>query len=1119
MNAHEEQRGERIDRALESGKTFLSVLEILTDGVIVCEPLNVAVKLSKGLLEAVEKARKNRRDCKDLAHDMFKLMFIVVEVLKGKTDAEIPTRLKLRLKDLTDVLLKVKDGLEQLNLKKNFSFVSLCKALLRRNLVAEEISVYRNQINMCLQRFQFAVTNRFILDQHAGFARLEDMIRNDGRNIDTSPVSSLPFQRFILDQHAGFARLEDMIRNDGRNIDTSPSTAPVLPNLPISSVKPPRYFFGRDDLVNDLVGKLAGTTQHHVALLGTGGIGKTSVAQAVIDHETIKSKHRCSFIRCDPILTAPSLVLAILQGITGSNASQNGDLIAQLESTLRAAGPVILVLDNFESPWDAGGTRGDLGDVLRTLTALPNVQLILTMRGDSPPAKGKVHWLPVSLEPLSSSSARQLFLSVNPDTPEDEHRDLDRLLEQCGGLPLAVNLLANVKGPFACSILLQQWEKRFPSLLKDEHQSPTRLTSLDVSISLSLNSAAMKSVPEAKELLAVICRLPDGIQGGVQQLIDMDLGLEDVVGVLAVILSAALAFSSSDGSIHVLSPIRQYVMAHHVLAKPQSEALVRYYVDLVNEHADKEPGDDGFKRAYDILTPEMGNIIFLFKKELNPNKGNFKAIARAAFKFTAFQYWSRPSTELIDVLLGDWRDDDTGASHADSLTSRAELLMGMNKYLPAQNDFDAALQESTLAGDQAAVARCQQSLGEIHRMRNEHDQAIEKLTRAFEVLSEIGDLLRAAQCQQSLGNIHLMRYEHDRAIEKLTRALEVLSEIGDRLGAAQCQRSLGDIHSYCHEYDQAIEKLTRALEVFSEIGDRLGVAQCQQSLGNIHRMRDEHDQAIEKLTRALEVFSEIGDRLGAAQCQQSLGNIHLMRHEHDRAIEKLTWALEVFSEIGDRLGAVQCQQSLGDIHSFRHEYDQAIEKLTQALAVFSEIGDRLGAAQCQQSLGDIHHMHNEYDQAIEKLTRALEVFSEIGDRLGAAQCQQSLGNIHHMRHEHDRAIEKLTRALEVFSEIGDRLGAAQCQQSLGDIYRINHQYHAARSNINNALQLATDIGDRYEIAWCRISMGLLDRDSQNFTEAVENIEAARSLLEEIGEKGNTEYCSKLLLEMQNTAGP
>ncbi|EIN10154.1 hypothetical protein PUNSTDRAFT_132259 [Punctularia strigosozonata HHB-11173 SS5] len=50
-------------------------------------------------------------------------------------------------------------------------------------------------------------------------------------------------------------------------------------------------------------------------------------------------------------------------------------------------------------------------------------------------------------------------------------------------------------------------------------------------------------------------------------------------------------------------------------------------------------------------------------------------------------------------------------------------------------------------------------------------------------------------------------------------------------------------------------------------------------------------------------------------------------------------------------------------------------------------------------------------------------------------------------------------------------------------------------------------------------MGLLDRDSQNFTEAVENIEAARSLLEEIGEKGNTEYCSKLLLEMQNTAGP
>ncbi|EIN05003.1 hypothetical protein PUNSTDRAFT_138186 [Punctularia strigosozonata HHB-11173 SS5] len=968
MNGHEEQKGERIDRALESGKTFLSVLEILTDGVIVCEPLNVAVKLSKGLLEAVEKARKNRQDCKKLAHDTFKLMFIIVEVLKGKTDEDVPDHLKLRLKDVTDVLLQVKDGLEQLKLNKNFSFVSLCKALRRRNLVAEEISGYRDQINACLQRFQFAVTNNLVLAQQAGF----------------------------MAQQAGFARLEDMIHNIGGNFDTFPTAAPIPPNPPISSLKPPLYFFGRDDLVNDLVSKLAGTTQHHVALLGTGGIGKTSVAQAVIDHESVKSKHRCCFIRCDPILTAPSLVSAIHQGISSGNAPQDGDLVAKLESTLRAVGPAILVLDNFESPWDAGGTRGDLGDVLRTLTSLPNVQVIVTMRGDSPPAKDKVHWSPVSLEPLSSSSAKQLFLSVNPDTTEEEHRDLDRLLEQCDGLPLAIKLLANVKGTFACSILLQQWEKRSTSLLKDEHQSPTRLTSLDVSISLSLNSTMMKSVPEAMELLAVICRLPDGIKGGVQQLLDMDLGLEDVVGALAAILSAALVFRGPDGSIQVLSPIRQYVMAHHVLAKPQSEALVRYYVDLVNEHADKEPGDDGFKHAYDILTPEMGNIIFLFKEELDPIKGNPQAVARAAFKFTVFQYWPRPSTELIDALLGNWRENDTGASHADGLTRRAELLMRMNKYPPAQSDLEAALQESNLAGDQAAVARCQHDLGEIHRMRYEHDQAIEKLTRALEVFSEIGDRLGAAQCQESLGNIHRMRYEHD----------------------------------------QAIEKLTRALEVFSEIGDWLGVAQCLKSLGNIHLVRHEHDEAIEKLTRALEAFSEIGYRLGAARCQQSLGNIHLVRHEHD--------------------------------------------------------------------------------EAIEKLTRALEAFSEIGDRLGAAQCQQSLGDIHGMRDEHDQAIEKLTRALEVFSEIGYRLGAARCQQSLGNIHRIHQRYDAARSNIQNALRLASDIADRHGIAWCRIHMGLLDRDLQNFTEAAENIKAARSLLEGIGQKGYAEYCSELLLEMQNT---
>ncbi|EIN11711.1 hypothetical protein PUNSTDRAFT_42884 [Punctularia strigosozonata HHB-11173 SS5] len=142
MAKRDEYNEERIDRALEDGKTFLTVLENLTDGVFVCEPLHAAVKLAKQILEMVEKVRKNTKDCKELARDIFRLMFVIVEILKGKSEEDVPPRLKNRLQDVARTLLDVRTGLGELKLDQTSTFRYLPKALLRRDTVGEKISYY-----------------------------------------------------------------------------------------------------------------------------------------------------------------------------------------------------------------------------------------------------------------------------------------------------------------------------------------------------------------------------------------------------------------------------------------------------------------------------------------------------------------------------------------------------------------------------------------------------------------------------------------------------------------------------------------------------------------------------------------------------------------------------------------------------------------------------------------------------------------------------------------------------------------------------------------------------------------------------------------------------------------
>ncbi|EIN03790.1 hypothetical protein PUNSTDRAFT_139315 [Punctularia strigosozonata HHB-11173 SS5] len=1014
----------RLDHALANGETVLSILEALTEGVVICDPLKGSVKVARELIKMVQKVRKNREDCEELAGRVFKLTGTMLGILDGKRDEDVPPDLKKCLDSVHDTLTKIKKGLEPLKLSRRFSLRAWFRALRRREYIADTISGYNTKIDRCLQEFTVVVTSQvrlglMTLNAAVGvvYSRLDDVYsKATDISLGVKKVhSDMKDLRFIMTEiYTELIRVKSVGQPLAPLVEgiSSGAKADASADVSLHFVPAPPRLYGRDTVVNDAIDQLRDAQRHHIAILGTGGIGKTSVALSVVD--AVKDQSDCYFIRCDTLVTESSLINAVLQAVDRS-PSVNGDPMEHLKAKLSAAGrPVVLVLDNFESPWDSDtpNIRQKLTEVLRTLAAISKVRLIVTMRGDIPPADADVQWTPMRLAPLGHIPARELFLSIRPETPQKEYRDLDLLLERCDGLPLAVKLLAQLKSSSACSRLLQRWDKHKSTLLQTDHISPSRETSLRVSISMSLQSAPMRLVKEAIPLLAVICRLPDGVLGGVEQLEKMDLGFDDVDVALATVLGSGLAFKAEDQGIKVLAPIREHVNKHDVTTSPQPllapcqrEALLRYYVQLVEKHAGKKLGDADFQSAYKTLLPETGNIISLFKWELDRLIDTMPGVAQAAFLFTRFQCHLRPSTELISQLLDNWDLYAIGIARAEGLTARGELLYRTDHYQLAMEDLENACEECSRSDNRKQLAGALRRLGNIHLMWDAYPQAIEKVTQAHDVYSEIGDRRGMANCLKSLGNIHRMQNEYPQAIEKLTRALDVYSEIGDRQGVADCLESLGDVHCMQDEYPQAIEKLTRALDVYSEIGDRLGVAGCLKSLGEVHRMQDEYPQAIEKVTRAHDVYSEIGDRLGVAGCLKSLGEVHRMQAEYPQAIEKLTRALDVYSEIGDRLGVTRSLQSLADIDRVQERYDQAAEKLGRALDHASSIGNRYEMAWCYIYMGLLDRDQRRYAEAVEHITTARAMLTEIGQEGYADYCSRLLREIHELMISQDEGGE------------------------------------------------------------------------------------------------------------------
>ena len=180
--------------------------------------------------------------------------------------------------------------------------------------------------------------------------------------------------------------------------------------------------------MNAIIDALLEAGSHAVALLGAGGIGKTTVSLDVLwNHRVLESpfKWRC-FAECDGATTIPLLLgrIATTLGVEVDLGTKqrnvegisdvpdvNVQLRERILQVLRSH-PTVICLDNFETPWEDPSIRIDVEKLLRDIVHIPTVAVLITMRGTQAPTD--VDWsLRYTLRPLSDAYSSQLFEKIS----------------------------------------------------------------------------------------------------------------------------------------------------------------------------------------------------------------------------------------------------------------------------------------------------------------------------------------------------------------------------------------------------------------------------------------------------------------------------------------------------------------------------------------------------------------------------------------------------------------------------------------------------------------------------------------------------------------------------------
>ncbi|KAJ7937450.1 P-loop containing nucleoside triphosphate hydrolase protein, partial [Mycena leptocephala] len=333
----------------------------------------------------------------------------------------------------------------------------------------------------------------------------------------------------------------------------------------------PQIFHGRESELWDILQLFTQRTPR-VAILGAGGMGKTSLAKAILHHTEINSKynqHRF-FIACDTAATQVELA-ALIGSHLGVKPGKN--LTHPVIQCFTTQPPGLLILDNLESLWEPAESRGDIEEFLSLLAGVDHLALVITMRGAERPAK--VAWTRpflLPLKPLEQDAARQTFIDIADGIHDTE--DVDKILSLTDNMPLAINLMAHLADTEGCTSVLSRWEEEKTSLISAGYD---RRSNLDLSISLSLSSPRLNSFPHSKALLSLLSILPDGLSNA--ELAQSKLPIDNILGCKSALMCTTLAYSDEHKRLKALVPIREYM--HKI--QPPGDHLIRPLLNYFQE--------------------------------------------------------------------------------------------------------------------------------------------------------------------------------------------------------------------------------------------------------------------------------------------------------------------------------------------------------------------------------------------------------------------------------------------------------------------------------------------------------------------------------------------------------